>query len=353
MRMRALTLGFLFLLCGCTAGKPGENASATADNQATAPDEPFVPSTALAPITVNAPAFECPALPKSIAGPSIEIARVLRRLACEPELFALSTSELTTKLDLPPGVTFHFTAPAAVIVEVEHEKIPPLAELAAALGIDKPVVHLEWEGGPSHGYSRLGSNPDTGELDRYRPGVIVIPIDHFIQESQPPVEVTPLMADMRVWFGQFAVEMPDGVITLGPDPEGVTQLATAMRILAAKPAMLAEKPESVAQQLKLTGERFSIGDADGPSHGVDPGVSFQPTRTVIPADALASALGLVDARAASINRHHDVWRMAVGENTHHIEWNGVMLEVEVEPVDKRDDDTTLVGATVEYITMRP
>jgi hypothetical protein len=361
MRVRALVLGFL--LCSCTPSAPDGNTSVTTDNkdaqpakpeptpepQPTPVEQPFVPSTPVAPITVTAPAFECPPLPDSITGPSAEIARVLRRLACEPELFGLSATDLATKLELPTGVTLHFTDPAAVSVEIAT--MPPVTELAAALGIDKPVVRLQWVA--YHDQWWLGSNPDTGELDRYRPGVINIQVLHSAEQSDPPGKVVPLTAEMPATSGHVMVGMPDGVITLGPDAEAVTQLATAMQILAAKPAMLAQEPGSVTEQLKLTGERFRVARTSlhGGGGKID-GISIQPLRTKIPADALATALGLVDAKAASINREHDVWNIEVGSTTN-ILWNGVVLEIDVEPVEKQDKTTTLVGATVGFISMLP
>lgn len=360
MRLRATILGLL--LCSCTGSKPDENASANTYGKATQPAkpeptpepqptpvEPFVPKTALAPIEVNAPAFECPALPESISGPSIEIARVLRRLACEPELFGLSADDLAAKLELPVGVAVSFTDPAAVMVEITN--MPPVTELAAALGIDKPVARLQWVA--YHDQWWLGSNPETGELDRYRPGVINIQVLHEAEESDPPGKVVPLTAEMKATSGHVMVGMPDGVVNLAPDPEAVTQLATAMQILAAKPAMLAEEPEAVAEQLKLAGERFRVARTSlhGDGTKID-GISFQPLRTVIPADALATALGLVDARAASINREHDVWKIEAGSTTA-IPWKGLELAIDVEPLEKRDKTTTLAGATVEFITILP
>jgi hypothetical protein len=352
-----------FLLCGCTAGTPDGNASASTDSKVAQPaqpeptpeptptpiEQPFVPSTPVAPITVTAPAFECPPLPDSITGSSAEIARVLRRLSCEPELFGLSATELAAKLELPTGVTVHFSDPAAITVEIAT--MPPVTELAAALGIDKPVARLQWNA--YHDQWWLGSNPDTGELDRYRPGVINIQVLNEAHESDPPGKVVPLTAEMPAVSGHVMVGMPDGVIALGPDAEAVTQLASAMRILANKPAMLAEAPEAVAEQLKLTGERFRVARTSlhGEGTKID-GISIQPMRTKIPADALATALGLVDARAASINREHDVWNIEVGSTTN-VPWNGIVLEIDVDPVEKGDKTTTLVGATVEFISMLP
>jgi hypothetical protein len=366
MRVRAIFLGLL--LCGCTGSKPDDEPAAstaapakttateaertpepTTEPQPTTPVEPFVPSTPVGPMTINAPAFECPPLPDSITGSTAEIARVLRQLACEPELFTLTAADLATKLALPTGVSVHFSDPGAVAVEIEN--MPPVLEVAAALGIDKPVARLQWNA--YHDSWWLGSNPDTGELDRYRPGVINIQVFHEAESSDPPGKVVPLTAEMKIINGYVMVGMPDGVIVPGPDAEALTQLATAMRILAATPSMLAEAPEAVAERLKLTGERFLVERTSLHAAGAKiDGISIQPARTVIPADGLAEALGLVDARAASINREHDVWEIEVGSTTN-IPWNGIVLEIDVNPVEKGDKTTTLAGATVEFISMMP
>lgn len=355
-------------LCACTANTPddGGNASKAANGptgQAAKPDpaapaepdptptslEPYTPSAPLGPITVNPPAFDCPALPTSITGVSTDLARVLRQLACEPALFALTADELSKKLALPAGVTVRFLDPAAV--EVAIETMPPVLELAAALGIDKPVARLQWVA--YHDQWWLGSNPETGDLDRYGPGVINIQVNHHAESDDPPGKVVPLTAEMEARSGLVVVGMPNSVIQLGPDTEALTQLATAMQLLAATPAMLAEEPEVVAEKLELVGERFEVARVSlhGGATKIN-GISIQPTRTQIPADKLAEALGLADARAASINREHDVWNIEVGSSTN-ILWNGIVLEIDVDPVDKSDPTTTLAGATVEFITMLP
>jgi hypothetical protein len=359
-------------LCACTGNKPDDGADANkgasaATSQPAKPEpadpgkpeptdpeptpvEPFTPSTPVGPITINAPAFDCPALPTSITGVSAEIARVLRQLACEPALFALTSDELGKKLALPTGVTVHFSGPGAVAVEITD--MPPVTELAAALGIDEPVARLQWVA--YHDQWWLGSNPKTGELDRYGPGVINIQVLHDADESDPPGKVVPLTAEMPAVSGYITVGMPNGVVQPGPDPEALTQLATAMRILAAKPAMLAEAPETVVDQLGLAGERFEIARTS--LHGAGPtihGISIQPMRTVIPADKLAEALGLVDARVVSVNREHDVWNIEAGSSKGSIPWNAVVLDIDVNPASKDDKATTLVGATVEFISILP
>jgi hypothetical protein len=352
-----LMLGLFPCSCGGheRSGEPATSTSAAAAQPTGEPTpseptpiEPYIPTTALAPIALGAHSFECPALPSAATGPSAEIARVLRRLACEPELFTLGVDDLPSTLELPAGTSVHFSSASAIVVEIAD--MPPTLELAAALGIDKPVARLQWNA--YHDQWWLGSNPDTGALDRYGPGVINIRVEHEAVESDPPGKLVPITEEM-VASGYVMVAMPEGMITLAPDPDGLIQLTTAMRILAATPAMLAEDPQAVAKRLGMVSERFRVDRTSlyGSGEKVD-GISIDPARTVIPADELAKALGLVDARAVNVNREHDVWKIEAGSSTQ-LQWNGLVVDIDIEVVDDSEKTTSLAGATVEFITMLP
>jgi hypothetical protein len=350
------------LLCGCTAASPDrDKAASTAETGDTQPVQPatpepplapYVPRTPFPPITVTARASECPALPKRKPNPSIEIARVLRQVACAPELFALAKEELVSKLELPPVVIstfFHSALEFHFELEEQDEPLSPI-ELAAALGIDTPVARRD-----EHHSWWLGSNPKTGELDRYGPGVIAVDIQIGFQSdgAVPPGTIVPLTDEMMIL--NTSVRMPGHVVQLAEDVEGLTQLTTAMRILAANTAMLNEPTDVLLERLKLHGERFtafgSVYTGDGAPVNL---ITLVPERTLIRADALSEALGLVGDRAPSINRKVIPWPLEVG-SSRQIPWNGVVLEIQVDALEPEAADKTgpLAGAIVKQITMKP
>jgi hypothetical protein len=332
------------------AGETGDGARPTPD-PASGPPQPFLPKTAIPTIRVTAPTGECPDLPppgKDVSEGAARLATILRAFACDPSLYAQPLTAVREKLGLPDGITVTFNAPGGVSVETTESV--PVAELAAALGIEKPVARLQWNA--YHDSWWLGSNPDTGELDRFGPGVISIGVDLEADEHDPPGKVVPMPAEPGAakWFG---IALPDTQVMMEPDPEGLQQLVAAMRVLADDPARLAKEPTDVERELSLAGERFRVARTSLHSGETKiDGISLQPMRTKIPADEFATALGLEGARAENVNREHDLWNMEVGGTTE-FRWEGVTVSVDVEPVDKDDQTTTLVGATVEFVSIRP
>jgi hypothetical protein len=317
--------------------------------------EPFVPRTAVPTIAVDAAPGECPALPQppAEASESVKRAAVLaaavRRLACEPALFAEPVAELRATLGLPAEIELTFVDPAGVTLRADPP--PGARELATALGIDEPVARLRWNA--YHDEWTMGSHPKTGALSGFSPGVITISVQGpDAVDGDPEGKVIPITDDMTLQ-ATIGVGLADGLVAMQPDPEGVRQLATALRILAADPARLADEPAKVEASLRLGGERFRVARVSTHSgDGKIDGISIQPMRTAIPADELASALGLEDARAVNVNREHGVWEVEAGDTTQ-LAWEGVELQIQVDPADDRAQTAPLEGGLVGFVSMKP
>ena len=350
-------------VCACGGKQPQLDAarSSSADSVEAAPASVpergpatlATPSTTFPAPIINEPALDCPELPplakqaNKVAERAAQLAAVMRRVACDPQLYALSTATLAKTLRLPPGVLVRFNSANGINLAIQD--MPPTRALAAALGIDEPVARLDWDA--YHDQWWLGSNAETGELDRFGPGVINIGLSHDAEQDDPQGKVVALEDSMQAGGGVI-IAMPDEVVSLGPDPEGLAQLAAAMSVLAATPDLMNKEPVDVARKLGLVHERFRVARASVHT-GKDEldGISFQPMRTRIPADELAAAIGLEDAKAQNVNREHDVWQVSVAGSTQ-LKWRGIVLEIEIEVADGNDRTTALAGAAVEFITMR-
>lgn len=340
-------------------GPVGEKTTTAAPDPAPDPDpqaapELYTPTTAVPPTTVTAPPGSCdplPATPKDAdAGRkhAAALAGVIRRLSCEPELYAKSALELSETLELPEDITVSFSGPTSV--RVETPSWPRAKVLADALGIKEPAARLHWNAYHDQWY--LASDPETGGLDLFEPGNVTIMVSHDADRDDPMGKIVSVTDDMDLG-GVVFVSMPEGTVTMAVDPEGLKQMVAAMEVLAADPTMMAKQPEEVAKQLGLEGERFRVAGTS--LHRGDTkinGISIQPMRTRIEADALAKALGLENARAVNTNREHDVWNVEVGGTTQ-LSWRGIRLEIDVDVADGGDRHTTLAGAEAGFISMMP
>lgn len=321
---------------------------------APAKPELYTPGSAVPPISIAAPGRDCPPLPRLARDTGDEakharkIAEVIRRLSCEPEQFAKSAEALNDALALDGDLTVSFSGPTTA--RIETKTWPTAKQLANALGIEKPGARLHWNAYHDQWY--LASDLETGALDLFGPGEATIMISHEADRDDPMGKVVPLTDEMKL-RGFVSVSMPESAATMAPDVEGLKQLAAAMRVLAADPSNLAKEPEEVAKILQLEGERFRLARTS--LHSGDSkidGISIQPMRTRIPADELANALGLKDAVARNANREHDVWKVKHGGSTD-ASWSGVVLEIRVDVAEKGNRETTLKGAEVEFISLRP
>lgn len=374
MRERALLLSFL--LCGCTGTTPevdkapseAEGTAKKAPEPATPepatpepapkpeqqkPVEPFVPTTPFMAGTIIAPPFECAELPKSRKGPTLEIARALRRVACEPELFLLPEADVEAKLEVQNAAYIQVYEPRKVSFELkdpgddefDDKTAPTLAGMAKALGIDKPVARLDDAGAKWW----LDSGSDDGKLARFGPGVIEIQIEYPGAKRDQPGQAVPLNAEMVIL--NMWVRAPEHVLELRPDVEGMTQLTTALQFLAANPEKVTDL--DLHEQLKMTDERWSPGrTTDGSSGETKQGYSVWVNRTVVPLGELLEKMGLVGEKAPTIVQEYNYWHLEF-EASRWIPWNGLTLKFEVKPLADGKDDPTfpITGARLSRVTV--
>jgi len=314
--------------------------------------EPFVPSEPLPKMTVLKQGGSCPELPKLYDDSTddrrdaYELARVLRELACEPELHTLATSEASTKLRVPEWMTIALYEGGA---RIESKRHPPAADMARSLGVEKPVARLEWQAYHDQWY--LGSEA-SGNIDGYGPGSITVMLSGDADHSDPPGKKVPVTAETQL-RGVYLVGMPDTAVKMEADPEGVKQVVTAVKLLGADAESLRKEPEAVAEMMKLGTERWRVSRTT--SMGGDSttsGISISPQRTHIPADEFAAQLDLKEAKAYCVNQEHDVWDIQAGGTTQ-IPIGDAVLSVNVEPANKDGLHTTLEGSTVEFISLLP
>jgi hypothetical protein len=379
-RARFLSLALLVTGCGGSDGSatkteqkgtptvPSPEATKGTPEQKAAPEqkgtpeqkaapEPFVPAQPLPEITVTKPAAPCaelPALPgdASEARKALEpYAVALRRLACEPDLFAKSSTELAKALGLPADAKLEFSDLRGVRLELPGE--PTVADVAAVFGIAEPRIHLKWQA--YHPMTSLGTNPTTGAFDLWGPGKLWIGVENDVDrygDDAGKEEVLPAPPETRV-EKSVIVSMPDDVVAMAPDADAIPLVVAALEKLAARPQTLAGKPEDVATEVGLAGERFTLAETS--SHSGDTvtrGVSIAPRRTTLPAPALAAALGLSDAKAICDNREHDKWSIKAGETTE-IAWKGLVLDLWLSSPESDEKTVPLDGLEVTFIRVMP
>lgn len=360
-------LAWLATGCGATDGAPKPETRPTTaapspeptkpEPGPKAPPEPYVPARALPEITVTAPTTTCPELP-ALPGDASEprkalhpYAVALRRLACEPELFGKSTSELREALGLPVAAELDFSGLRGVRLRLPGE--PTVADVAAVFGIAEPRVHVTWQA--YHPRTALGTNASSGAFDLWGPGKVWLDVVHEVDrygDDAGEEKILPAAPEARVGV-TVLVGMPEAVVAMKPDPDAIPLVVSALEQLAARPERLASKPDEVAAQVGLAGERFRVAETSLHSGDrVTRGVSIDPRRTTLPAAALATALDLPNPQATSVNREHDVWNMSAGGTTQ-IVWKGLALELQLSSPEGTAGTQPLGDLEVTFITIMP
>lgn len=287
-------------------------------------------------------------MPKTRLTPENQLARAVARMACEPANHMQSAEALSASLGLPPEIKVHFVGPTTV--RFDGPEYDP-RYVANALGLETPVVHLHWN--TYHAEWSLGSNPTTGELDRFAPAIVRIRVTAPPGSFEAPGEPTlPLPAGLKM--SSVDVQIPDGVVAAPTYADvAIKELVAAMDALASHPDQLKDGPDDVAKRLGLAGERFRLARVSTSAGKVTTnGISVQPQRARISARALADALGLKNARAKNVGREHGVWEMSVDGDTN-IRWRGIQLGIRVSPKDASGSDAALDAADVSFVTMLP
>ena len=367
MRNAALAaLGACLVLTACTKtsdAPSSDSGAAPATGPDTTPEpkpsEPGAPKSGelapaesrFGPVEVLGDAPACPPLPPTAQDSSPEalaLAQHLRRLACEPQLHAMSTKDLHAELNPAVGVEF---VVARGSVRVEAETWPSAGELAKALGVVEPIARVEWQAYHDSWY--LGDATRQDSLGHFSPGRIILTLDLDAEEDEPPGSTRPLPADASL-RGLAMVGMPESVVRYGEDPEGMKELVAALDWLVAHPETLALEPNEAATALHFDGERWRVARVSSHSgDAVRRGISIDPQRTRIPAPELAKALGLEGARALNVNREHDVWNLEHAGTTQ-IHRGGLVLEFDLDmPEDANGESVGLEGVEVGFISLLP
>ncbi|MCX4247685.1 hypothetical protein [Paraliomyxa miuraensis] len=319
--------------------------------------DPYVPTRALPEIIVNDPGSTCPELP-ALAADASEARKALhphavavRRLACEPMLYGKTTEELRTELGLAPEAKVEISGIGSARLELPVELT--VGDVAAVFGIATPSVHLTWQA--YHARTSLGTNATTGAFDLWGPGRVWLSVRYEVDrygDDSGKEKVLPAAPELSV-ASSISIGMPSAVVSIAPDPDAIPLIVTALDTLAAKPELLEGKPEEVAGQIGLAGERFRMAETSTHSGDtVTRGLSIDPRRTTVPAAALAAALGLPDPRAVNVNREHDVWQIEAGGTTE-IPWKTLELEFDLSTPEDSAGTQPLGTLEVGFLAVMP
>lgn len=350
----------LVFACG---GQPGPAATTVAvagapvDGSVDRPvPTPYVPRSELPTLEVSAAPTSCPALPTLGADASeaqqrlASYAVALRRLACEPALYAKTGAALAAELGLPAAAEVGFDGPRTTRLTLPEGVT--VGDLAPVLGIAEPQVKLTWQA--YHAGTALGSNKTSGALDMYSPGTVHVAVDFEVDtygEDAGKEKVFPAPRDAKVGR-RVQVQMSEAAVKFVADEDAVALVVSALALLDADPGLLALKPDEARPRIGLADERYRVAETAIHGEKIVRGLSINPQRTVLPAAAFAAALGLADARATCVNREHNVWNLEVGGTTQ-IRWRGLELDVDVD-VDRSDSRSVpLDGLVVSFMTIYP
>jgi hypothetical protein len=354
--LRSLALVACSVLASGCADKPGTAAS-TIGEAAAAANTPYTPRAALPTIEVSAAPTSCPAVPTLDAAATeaqrrlSPYAAALRRLACEPTLYTKTTAALVAELGLPAEAAVGFDGPRTASLTLPTGVT--VGDLAVALGVAAPQVKVTWQA--YHDITRLGTDPTSGDFDLYSPGTIRLDVDFEVDRYGPDAGKERVIAappDAAVGRSVQVAMSAEAVKIVGDD-DAVPLVVSALEQLDASPELLALKPDEARPRIGLGDERYRVAETS--IHGgaaIRRGLSINPRRTVLPAAALAAALGLADARATNVNREHDVWELEAGGTTQ-IRWRGLELSISVD-VDVGDGPSVaLDGLEVSFMTVFP
>ena len=292
-----IACGAALWLSGCQQTDTGTPVAAeTASVGAVSLPAPTLP----APVEVPATVTHLKGKPPKATTPCAEvpagtsrlfvIARAVRRLACEPALYFETTAAARKALALPEGVKLEFIGAGGARIEFKGKYAAK--DMAAALGIESPVITTGRGGAWAMRNWRLGNNPKDGELDIWKPGIVTIGVSHDYSASDKFGAVKPL-TDAEQLRGWISVRMPAELIEAKHDEVAVKMLLRGLAKFARDKTLSSKPPKEAAKGAELTNERFrvsrrSIGTGPAAVHSTD----VWTARTFIAAEPLLSALGL-------------------------------------------------------------
>ncbi|MEZ4223331.1 MAG: hypothetical protein R3B13_20465 [Polyangiaceae bacterium] len=280
----------------------------------------------------------CKDLVKTHNPPAQQLAHVLRRLTCEPELYFKPIADVRKELALQEGYSLTFSGPATAMLEFPRSIRPQ--DLAQVMDVSKPVARRADHGAWRDRIWFFGANAKTGALDIWGPGkaMIGVGVDY---SSLPQGTVVTSLNEENELQGTAVITMPPEVVPVEHDATAVKLLLTGLAKLSANRKLLSAEPDAIAKSVGLDGEAFRLSKRSIGS--TRSGTDIWTARTRIDAAPLIQALGLdgkIDHRQA---RDADDFALYDGRNSVH-EYKGLKVELSF---DKRDDGSfELSGITV-------
>lgn len=322
----------LLLMSGCPA--PGEPAAADSGPAArpgtttvvrpTLPDGP----THYAISTPPAANAACEPLPKGGATGYAALASAARRLSCEPALYFLTAEALRTELALPAEYTVEFAGASSVSIRFPKGKA---TELAAALGVTSAVAARRNAGAWGWRIWNMVTDPKTGTLERWAPGVLNIGVD--VDAVGIGDEIPSIPLDQSTLHGHLSVTMPESVLPLADDAAAAAALIAGLQMIAGDERRLGDEPRDVAEFAGLANERFRLSrrSSSTANQRVD-GIDVWTARTRIAAGPVIEALGVPGTIRHSSSHDSDAYLLYDGDAST-FAWNGLTIELSF---DQRD-----------------
>lgn len=227
----------------------------------------------------------CAPLP-AVKNDASSLAGILRRLSCEPGLYYLTSDKLRAELALPADVKLEFAGESAV--SLQFPKVPA-RDLAAAMGIDKPVAVRSNAG--AWGYRVFNLATEGKERpDIWGPGRVTVGVGIRYTDVEDSVDSVPI-GDAQL-AGHASVSMPEEVLPVVDDAAATATLRAAVAYLAENPELLAKEPEEVAKLAGLSGDRFRVSRrSSGTGSDAIKGIDIWAARTRVPAGEVIDAVG--------------------------------------------------------------
>ncbi|NUO51490.1 MAG: hypothetical protein HOV80_21760 [Polyangiaceae bacterium] len=306
---RRVWVAFLLITTGCSeATKPSPTGSSTAaqgsgaPSASTSPTTPAVPKPAPETVTHYASATPPPSNAKCAALPAAKnesstVAAAVRRLSCEPALYYLSTKKLREELALPADVKLEPVGVSAFTLEFPKR---PAKELAAAMGVEKPVATRSTTGAWGFRIWRLATEGKDGP-EIWGPGRVTMRVGVETGNIEDSVDSVPL-GDAAT--NDITVSMPEDVLPTIDDEAAVATLRAALAYIAENPGVLSKEPEEVAKLAGLEGDRFRVSRRSiGTGPDAIKGIDIWTKRTQVGAGDVIAAL---DAKGRiEHNKAHD------------------------------------------------
>lgn len=290
----------------------------------------------------------CKPLPKGGRPAMTALANALRRLSCEPALFLLSSAALRAELALPADHRLELSGPSTVSLRFPKGRA---SDLAATMGVGSAVAARSKSGAWGWRVWNLASDPATGKLAHWGPGVVVIGVDVDSATIGDRIDHVPL--GEAALEGDASVTMPESVLPLQDDAAAVALLLAGLEKLAANARQLASEPADAARFAKLDDERFRVSTRSfHAGSNVVKGLDVWTARTRVAAGPVIEALGLPGRIEHSRARDSDEYLLFDGATKEHA-WRGLRVTVRFAPREGQPAPGPHGGYVLSGVTLMP